>query len=446
MEPLGFGTATSSYQIEGGTLEDGRGPSIWDTFCAEPGRILDDSNGSVACGSYHRWAEDLDLLAELGVTAYRFSLAWPRIQPSGKGPAEPRGLDYYERLVDGLIERGIRPFPTLYHWDLPQELEDAGGWPVRATAERFVEYTTHVVNRIGDRVTSWATFNEPWCAAFLGYSAGVHAPGRTDPEAAFAAAHHQLIAHTWSRDALKAASPKAEVGIVLNLSPVWSEPGVDPMAVRMVDAVQNRIWLDPLAEGSYPELLIERSPALTEAGVVLQGDLAAVHGSLDWMGINYYSGYRLGPGYEGALPSRAAAHPYTPSCSWQPREPLTEMGWEIVPEGMTEILLSTAERFPGLTLRVTENGAAFADTQRDEDGAVIDDDRVDYLRTHIDAVEAARTQGARVLDYFAWSLLDNFEWAEGYRKTFGLVGVEADTLRRVPKKSFRWYAERIRQS
>ena len=438
LAPLRFGAATSSFQIEGATTADGRGPSIWDIFCAQPGRIADASNGDVACDSYHRWPDDLDLLRRLGVSAYRFSIAWPRVQPGGQGPVNSPGLDYYERIVDDLLAAGIRPFPTLYHWDLPQELEDAGGWPVRETAERFGEYAALVGHRLGDRDLDWATFNEPWCSAFLGYGSGVHAPGRREPEAAYASAHHLLLAHTLGRQALTSQRTDARVGIVLNLYPVLSEEGADPDAVDVVDAVQNRIWLDSLAGHGYPETLTRRSRALTAAGVVRDGDLAAIAGSADWVGLNYYTVHRIAPGETGD-----GAYPYAPAFSFAPREPMTDIGWEIKPDGMTAILRRAAEALPEVPLRVTENGAAFADQLRDDQRRVDDVDRIDYLRAHINAVEAARTQGVPVSDYFAWSLMDNFEWAEGYRKTFGIVSVDPSTRDRIPKRSFDWYAERI---
>ena len=445
LPPLGYGVATSSYQIEGATDVDGRGPSIWDRFCAVPGAVADDTDGAVACESYERVEDDLALLEQLGVTAYRFSIAWPRVCPGGDGAVEPRGLDYYERLVDGLLARGIRPFPTLYHWDLPQPLEDAGGWPVRATAERFADYASVVAGRLADRVPTWATMNEPWCSAFLGYAAGVHAPGRHEPDAAYAAAHHLLLGHALARAAVQAVRPDAQVGIVLNLAPVRAEPDADPGAVDMVDAIQNRLWLDPLAGDGYPDALLRRTPALGAGGVVRDNDLATIAGSADWLGINYYTPYRIGAarGSSGAVGQAASAYPYAPSFSFRPREPRTAMGWEIDPSGMVDVLRATATRLPGMPLRVTENGAAFADAAQAADGSVDDQDRIDYLRTHLDAVEQARAEGAPVVDYFAWSLLDNFEWAEGYRKTFGLVSIEPGSLRRVPKRSFAWYAERI---
>jgi len=439
---LGYGVATSAFQIEGAVDADGRGPSIWDTFCAVPGAVADGTDGSDACGSYERLDEDLELLGRLGVSAYRFSVAWPRVQPTGRGPVEPRGLDYYERLVDGLLALGIRPFPTLYHWDLPQPLEDAGGWPVRATAERFADYAAVVAGRLADRVDTWATMNEPWCTAFLGYAAGVHAPGRREPEAAFAAAHHLLLGHARGRDAIRSIRPDAAVGIVLNLAPVRAEPAADPDAVAVVDAIQNRLWLDPLRGAGYPTTLTGRSPALTD--VVQAGDLDRIAGSSDWLGINYYTPYRVGRPRDGgrAVGQAPLAYPYAPPLSFRPRPPLTDMGWEVDATGLGEVLHMAAAALPGVPLRVTENGAAYPDAPS-PDGSVRDDDRVAYLRDHLAAAQAARADGLPIMDYFAWSLLDNFEWAEGYRKTFGLVAVEPGTLRRVPKRSFQWYAEQV---
>ena len=445
MDPLGYGVATSSYQIEGAVDVDGRGPSIWDTFCAVPGTIADGTDGSVACDSYRRWDDDLSLLQELGVTAYRFSVAWPRIQPTGSGAVEPRGLDYYERMVDTLLGAGIRPFPTLYHWDLPQALEDAGGWPVRETALRFADYAAVVAERLGDRVRDWATMNEPWCSAFLGYAAGVHAPGRREPESAYAAAHHLLLGHALARDAIRTTHTGAQVGIVLNVTAVHAETDGDQAAAGFVDAVQNRLWLDPLVSGRYPQAL-SAVRALTADRVVQGGDLARISGALDWLGVNYYTPFRIGtdPDAARAVGQAADAYPYAPSFVFRPHAPRTEMGWEIDETGLTQTLLVAARLLPGVPLRVTENGAAFADAVVDEDGTVRDDDRVDYLQRHLAAVDLARAEGAPVVDYFAWSLMDNFEWAEGYRKTFGLVQVDPRTQDRRPKASFRWYADRVR--
>jgi beta-glucosidase len=447
LPPLGYGVATSSYQIEGAVAADGRGRSIWDELCARPGAIADGSDGTTACDSYLRLDDDLALLARLGVSAYRFSIAWPRVQPDGRGAVEPRGLDYYDRVVDGLLAAGIRPLPTLYHWDLPQALEEAGGWPRRDTALRFAEYAAVVAERLGDRVSHWATMNEPWCSAFLGYAAGVHAPGRREPEAAYAAAHHLLLGHALAAGAVRSARPAAQVGIVLNLAPVRPEPGSEPLAADMVDALQNRLWLDALADGSYPSVLVGCSSALDGQGVVLAGDLAAIAGSADWLGVNYYTPLRVGPVDAGrsAVGQDSAAYPYAPAFSFHPRPPYTDMGWEVDASGLEDLLLTVARRLPGVPLRVTENGAAFPD-DIGEDGTVVDQDRIAYLREHLAAVERARAAGAPVHDYLAWSLLDNFEWAEGYTKTFGLVTVDPRTRERTPKQSFHWYAERAASS
>jgi beta-glucosidase len=442
LSPLGFGAATSAYQVEGAVAEDGRGPSVWDVFTARAGTVKDGSDGSTACDSYHRFGDDLALLVELGVSAYRFSVAWPRIQPEGRGAVEPRGLDYYDAVVDGLLGRGIRPFPTLYHWDLPQPLEDAGGWPSRDTALRFADYAGLVAERLGDRVRTWSTHNEPWCTAFLGYAAGVFAPGRREPAAAYASAHHLLLSHAIGRDAIRAVTPAADVGIVLNLAPVHAEPDGDPVAAAHVDALQNRLWLDPLARGSYPTDLTV--PALSPApdGVLLPGDLERIRGSADWVGVNYYTPFRVAAAAAGTggVGQDGAAYPGAPDFAFRPRPPLTTMGWEVDPSGLEAVLLRVAAQLPGTALRVTENGAAFADDVRGPDGRVEDADRLAYLHGHVAAVRSARDAGAPVLDYFAWSLLDNFEWAQGYTQTFGLVSVDRDTQARLPKRSFSWYA------
>ena len=433
LPPLGFGVATSAFQIEGAADEGGRGRSTWDEFCERPGAIVDGSDGRTACDSYHRVAEDVALLEGLGVSCYRFSVAWPRIQPDGRGPANAAGLDFYDALVDRLLGRGIRPLPTLFHWDLPLDLEHAGGWPVRDTAFRFVDYAGLVMDRLGDRVTTWATMNEPWCTAFLGHASGVFAPGRREPRAALAAAHHLLLGH-----ALAARSrPALDVGIVLNLTSVRQEPGGDPGAVAVVDALQNGLWLGALAKGSYPDIL--------DVPAVCEGDLDTICGSAAWLGVNYYTPFRIGPmtGEVNAVGQDVDAFPGAPAFSFAPRPPLTSMGWEVDAVGLEETLRATAAVLPGVPLRITENGASFPDATRAEDGSVDDQDRIGYLRGHLAAVDAVRAEGVPVLDYVAWSLLDNFEWAQGYTQTFGLVSIEPDTLRRIPKASYRWFAEQV---
>ena len=409
----GWGVATSAFQVEGAA---GRGPSTWDEFCTRPGVIVDGSDGVVACDSYHRWDDDLALLVELGVDCYRFSVSWPRVLAGG--------LDYYERVVDTLLDQGIRPFPTLFHWDTPLEVEQAGGWPSRETALRFADYAAQVERVLGDRVTTWATMNEPWCTAFLGHAAGVFAPGLREPEKAFDAAHHLLLGHALAGEAIRAQRPGAQVGIVLNLTVVRPDGG-DPVAVDVVDALQNRLWLDALGSGTYPEVL----PSLQRHAA----DLPTIQGSTDWLGINYYTPFRIGPPADAAagVGQDVDAFPTAPDFSFAPRAPLTTMGWEVDATGLTETLQRAAQALPGVPLRVTENGIATSD----------DAQRIDYLREHIAAAEAFGVE-----DYFAWSLLDNFEWAQGYTQDFGLVAVDRTTMQRTPKPSFSWYAERIAAS
>ncbi|MDX6197477.1 MAG: beta-glucosidase, partial [Actinomycetota bacterium] len=330
-----------------------------------------------------------------------------------------------------------------YHWDLPQPLEDAGGWPARDTAERFADYARAVAGRLGDRVGWWATLNEPWCSAFLGYAAGSHAPGRREPAAAFAAAHHLLLGHALAAAAVRATVPAASVGIVLNLAPVWAEDADAADGAAYVDAIQNDLWLGGLIDGGYPALL----PALHRPELVRAGDLDRIRGSAAWLGINYYTPFRIAAGSGGSERVQSpSAYPGGPALRFLPREPVTEMGWEVAASGLEEVLLTTARRAPGLPLLVTENGAAYADTIRGDDGAVQDDDRIAYLRDHVAATRRARDAGADVRAYVVWTLLDNFEWAEGYTKKFGLVEVEDGTLRRVPKASYRYCATLVSEA
>jgi len=439
MQPLRYGVATSAFQIEGATEADGRGASTWDEFCTRPGVVLDGSDATVACDSYHRGEQDLALLVELGVSSYRFSIAWPRVQPTGSGAVNQAGLDHYARLVDALLEAGITPLPTLYHWDLPLPLEERGGWPDRDTAHRFADYSGIVADRLADRVGVWATHNEPWCTAFLGYAAGVFAPGRREPQAAYRAAHHLLLSHALAAEQLRARRADVEVGIVLNLAPVHAEPDADPAVVDAVDAIQNGLWLQALTGGRYPDVVPHVSDDLA-------ADLALIAGSADWVGVNYYTPFRIaGPDAAvDAVGQEVDAFPGAPEFSFRPRPPYTSMGWEIDAAGLEQVLLRVSAELPGTPLRVTENGASFPDATLAPDGSVQDDDRIAYLRDHLAAVERARAAGAPVQEYVAWSLLDNFEWAQGYTQTFGLVTVEPGSLRRVPKASFSWFAEHAR--
>jgi beta-glucosidase len=445
--PAGFvwGAATAAYQIEGAASDDGRGPSIWDTFCRTPGRVHAGHTGDVACDHYHRWESDIALMADLGLQAYRFSVAWPRIQPDGSGPVNPRGLDFYDRLVDGLLAKGIDPIVTLYHWDLPQNLEDRGGWTNRETAEVFAGYATAVHKRLGDRVTTWTTLNEPWCAAYLGYGNGVHAPGRQDPAAAFSAVHHLLLGHGLAARALR-ASGATTVGITLNPAQVFpADPdnSADQAAVRLVDGLHNRIFFEPLVHGRYPADVLEHVGRFTDLAYLRSGDEETIAAPIDLLGINYYA-----PTYVAARPGAAGgggAYPGTQGVEFLPPVgPLTDMGWMIEPAGLTALLERVAKDYPGLPLIVTENGAAFDD--KANGGGVPDPDRVAYLDGHLRAAHAAITRGVDLRGYLVWSLLDNFEWAEGYRKRFGIIYVDYLTQRRVPKDSARWYREVIRRN
>ena len=440
-----FGVATSAYQIEGAVAEDGRTPSIWDTFCRVPGAIDNGDVGDTACDHYHRMPGDVALLRELDIGNYRFSVAWPRVQPGGRGPVNPAGIAFYDRLVDELLARGVDPWLTLYHWDLPQELEDAGGWPVRDTAYRFADYAQLVHDRLGDRVTHWTTLNEPWCSAMLGYVEGVQAPGRRDFAAGLHAVHHLLLGHGLVARRLRAsARGPLDLAITLNLSnsiPATDAPE-DIAAARRADGLGLRVYLEPLVRGRYP---VDVVADLALRGVrlpVRDGDLETINAPLDSLGVNYYfSMLSSGTGEDGSthdadgLPIQRGV-PYG--------LPRTAMGWEIMADDFRQLLVRLGRDYPGLPIVVTENGAAFVD-KPDADGYVDDEDRVDYLASHIGAVAQAREAGTDIRGYFVWSLLDNFEWAYGYDKRFGIVRVDYATQRRVPKRSAHWYRDTIRR-
>ncbi|MFE5487679.1 GH1 family beta-glucosidase [Streptomyces sp. NPDC056527] len=445
--PDGFrwGAATAAYQIEGAAAEDGRTPSIWDTFSRTPGKVRNGDTGDIAADHYHRMREDVALMRELGLTDYRFSLSWSRIQPTGRGPAVQKGLDFYRALADELVESGIRPVATLYHWDLPQELEDAGGWPERATAERFAEYAGLAAEALGDRVTTWTTLNEPWCAAFLGYGSGVHAPGRTDDAAALRAAHHLNLAHGLAAGVLRESVPSTtELSLTLNLHAIraHSDAPEDVDAARRIDAVGNRIFLDPVFHGRLPADLVEDTRRITDWSFVRDGDLEAISTPIDSLGINYYSpsvvaaGTSESPSPWPGAPDRVRFLP-APG-------PRTAMDWPVDPDGLHELLLRLRDELPAVPLLITENGAAY-DDYADPEGDVHDPERVAYVDAHLAAVHRAIADGADVRGYFLWSLLDNFEWAYGYGKRFGIVHVDFASQRRTPKDSARWYAEVIRR-
>ncbi|WP_031507913.1 GH1 family beta-glucosidase [Streptomyces megasporus] len=438
-----WGVATSSYQIEGAVAEDGRTASIWDTFCRVPGAVVGGENGDTACDHYHRMPQDVELIASLGVDTYRFSLAWPRIQPGGRGKPNPRGIAFYDRLTDELLERGITPWVTLYHWDLPQELEDAGGWPERDTAYRFADYAEIAHDALGDRIGHWTTLNEPWCSAMLGYEQGVHAPGRRDFGDAMRAVHHLLLGHGLAARRLRAAAnAPEELGITLNLgtSTPAGDSEADREAARRADGLGARIYLDPLVRGRYPQDVLDDLSARGVTLPVEDGDLEAISTPLDVLGVNFYTGHVFsGVTEDGSTTGEDGL----PVARIVPQgRPRTAMDWEIVPERLTELLVRLEKDY-GLPTVVTENGAAFDDVPA-ADGAVHDADRAAYLADHIRAVAAARAAGADVRGYFAWSLMDNFEWAYGYAKRFGLVHVDYATQRRTVKDSGLWYRDTVR--
>ncbi len=423
--PPGFvwGAATAAYQVEGAARADGRGESIWDRFAHTPGRVRAGETGDIACDHYHRYAQDIGLMAELGLDAYRFSVSWPRVIPDGTGAVNEPGLDFYERLVDEALARGIAPHATLYHWDLPQALEDAGGWPARTTAEAFARYAEVVTRRLGDRLASITTLNEPWCSAHLGYRLGIHAPGRTDPAAALAASHHLLVAHGLGMRAIRAAAPSLPAGIVLNFEP--SRPAtthlLDLEAAAIANAQLNRFYLDPITGRDYPDDAV-RSFGWSRREIV-DGDMALIAAPIDLLGVNYYT-------------SRTVRSPLLPPLPASADPERTSMGWEVHPEGLTEVLQLVASRTGDLPLYVMENGAAYADDPVDPRR---DPERVSYLQRHVDAARAAIEAGVPLKGYFAWSLLDNFEWHDGYGYRFGLVHVDFATQERQIRDSGRYW-------
>jgi beta-glucosidase len=424
-----FGASTASYQIEGAWDEDGKGPSIWDTFSAEPGRILDGSDGKVACDHYHRYVDDVALMKRLGIGAYRFSIGWPRIQPDGTGPANAAGLDFYDRLVDELVGAGIEPMATLFHWDLPQALQDAGGWEARATAEAFGEYAALCAARLGDRVGKWAPVNEPNVVTLLGHAIGEHAPGKQLGFGALPVAHHLNLAHGLAVQALRANGAR-EIGAATNHAPVWaaSDSAEDIAAADTFDSLWNRIFGGPVLLGEYPEGFGDLMP-------IVEGDLETIRQPLDFYGFNYYNPMRISAAPEGA------EVPYEQN-DIAGREH-TGIGWPIVPEGMREVIGQLVERYPDIpSIYITENGAAYP-MGPDDNGVVDDQPRIDYLDSHLRAVADAIADGADVRGYYSWSLMDNFEWAFGYTQRFGLVHIDYDTQVRTPKRSFDWYAEVI---
>ncbi|WP_125774350.1 GH1 family beta-glucosidase [Antribacter gilvus] len=451
--PDGFvwGSATASYQIEGGATEGGRGPSIWDTFSHTPGKTLNGDTGDVADDHYHRWQEDVEHIKNLGLGAYRFSIAWPRVQPGGSGEFNPEGIAFYSGLVDALIEAGVKPVVTLYHWDLPQELEDQGGWANRETAYAFARYARRMAEELGARIDTWTTLNEPWCSALLGYASGVHAPGLTDQVTALRAIHHLNLAHGLAvREIRDVLGEQAKTSLTLNLHVIRPDDpssDADVEAVREADEIANGAFLGPVLDGAYPAGLIERTSGLTDWSFVEDGDLEITNQPLDVLGVNYYSTARVRRYAGSGERQQADGHKDSEGSPWigaddieflQQPGPYTAMGWNIEPQGLTDLLLSLHESYPDQPLMITENGAAF-DDEVSADGRVHDDLRVAYLHDHVEALGQALDKGVDVRGYFAWSLLDNFEWAYGYDRRFGIIRVDYDTQLRTWKDSAHWY-------
>jgi beta-glucosidase len=445
--PPGFwwGAATAAYQVEGATAADGRTPSIWDTFAATPGRVANGDTGEEAADHYRRYRQDVALMAELGLSAYRFSVSWPRVQPGGSGPENRAGSAFYDRLVDELLTVGIKPAVTLYHWDLPQELEDRGGWTDRGTAYRFADYAGLVAERLGDRVDLWSTLNEPWCSAFLGYGLGVHAPGRTERYGSLAAAHHLLLAHGLGVDAVREVLPSARLSLVLNLAAARpaSDAAEDVDAARRTDGLINRLFLDAVLRGRYPSDVLADTADVCDWAFVHDHDLAIISRPIDALGVNYYQPSLLGVAATPLPPDRPTAWPGSDGVEHRPVVgEVTDMGWPVDPTGLTEVLVRVDRDYGPLPLYVTENGAAYPD-RVEHDGRVPDPRRVAYLDAHIRAAHEAIASGADLRGYFVWSLLDNFEWAEGYAKRFGLVHIDYPTQRRTLKESALWYQRMI---
>jgi len=437
-----FGVATAAYQIEGAVTEDGRGRSVWDDFCDRPGAIVDGSSGASACDSYHLYKEDVDLMAGLGIDAYRFSISWPRIQPDGFGAVNQAGLDYYDRLVDALLARGIRPAATLFHWDLPSPLEAEGGWLQRETAEAFADYARIVAERLADRVAMWTPVNEPNIVTSLGYSTGMHAPGRTLGLYALPAAHHLLLGHGLAVGALRAAGAKS-VGCAQNHTVVWptSQEESDVAAADLFDTIFNRMYAEPILHGTYPDGIAQMMPGPVEHDVKIIG------APLDFYGFNYYNPTLVGSPHAGERIGAEIAVDLPFSRHEIQGYPMTDFGWPVVPEGLLAVMRQLRERYGDRLppLFVTENGCAY-NTGPDDKGVVMDTERVTFYDGHLAAVSQAIAEGIDVRGYFAWSLMDNFEWAEGFTKRFGLVYTDFETQQRIPKLSYDWYADLIRRT
>jgi beta-glucosidase len=455
--PDGFlwGSATAAYQIEGGAFEGGRGPSVWDTFSHTEGKVANGHTGDVACDHYHRMPSDVAMMHDLGHQTYRFSIAWGRVMPEGRGKLNAEGVSFYSRLVDELLGRGIVPCPTLFHWDLPQALEDIGGFRSRDMVGWFGDYAAAMAHELGDRVQMWSTFNEPWCYAFLGHSAGYHAPGMRDQLSAVRVAHHELLAHGVALQAMRAERSDLQLGIVINASPVRSEgtPAASADALRKVDAIQNRWWFDPIFRGAYPpDIIDDFAEAFGPLDFIQGGDVDTIAQPLDWLGVNYYFDILIRGLSDPNDPAsyRMSAYPTVTATTTSDVRPVhTDMGWPITPEGFTELLVRIKDDYPNVPpIYITENGCAYDDpvSETPDGPRVHDARRIDYLDQHLRAVHAAIEAGVDVRGYYQWSLMDNFEWALGYDKRFGIVHIDFDTLERTPRDSASWYREVIKRN
>ncbi|MEN9693121.1 MAG: hypothetical protein RLZZ330_765 [Actinomycetota bacterium] len=441
-----WGVATSSYQIEGATDVDGRGPSIWDTFSKTPGKVVNGDTGDVACDHYHNFKQDIEIMKDLGVQTYRFSIAWPRLFPKGDSQREQRGFDFYNQLIDELIANGIEPMATLYHWDLPQPLQDKGGWANRETVFSFVDYSAAAVEAFGDRVTNWVTLNEPWCVAWLGYMIGIHAPGVKNLDHAIAASHHTALAHGLATRRMKAINPNLRIGIAANMTNyrIDDENNSELVELRsLMDAHVNRWWIDAFYNGEYPKVLVDFYGDKLQK-YIHDGDMELLKVESEFLGINYYNDAFLGTaGPEDKPMSEGGLFPFPQRSNGTLPEPQTDMGWPITPIGLRDLPVRIHRDWPGIAdISITENGAAYSDGPNSE-GSISDMRRIEYLETHINAVGEAIAHGAPVKSYYAWSFLDNFEWAEGYAKRFGIVYVDFNTLERIPKQSARVYSSII---
>lgn len=436
-----WGTATSSYQIEGATKEDGRGESIWDRFCKLPGRIRNGDNGDVACNHYHLYESDVKLMKSLNIQSYRFSVAWPRIFPSGIGDPNQKGLDFYKRLIDCLLVNNIDPFLTLNHWDLPQELQDKGGWTNRDVADYFAEYSSYLFKELGDVVNKWGTHNEPMVVSYKGYSSGVSAPGYKDFRLHLKASHHLMLAHGKAVKAFREFGPKnGEIGITLNIDPTYpaDDSEENKKAAIIKDGFQNRWFLDPVLKGSYPADMLELYKQFTDFEYIFDGDLTEIFQPMDFLGLNYYSIATVKQGTEGEFGFLGLEQVKT-------GRPETFMGWEIEPKGLYDTLLRFKQDYGDIPVYITENGAAYEDKVED-DGSIQDEDRRKYVEDHLHATKKAIDDGANVKGYYLWSLMDNFEWRFGYSKRFGIVHVDYETQKRTPKKTANWYKEVIKNN